>query len=140
MALYQLGSLQIQVAPFNVHEVSETGSSDYAVKAVVGAEQPLEFVGDGGTEMTLTGRLFPHEFNGLDELELLRQMRTSGRPQYLVRGDGKPLGWFAILTVTTRSSYLNSHGIGKVIDVTISLRRAPTPSNLTFFSLMQGLF
>ena len=140
MALYQLGSLQIKVAPFNAHEVAESGTTDYAVKAVVGAEQPLEFVGEGSNEMTLTGRLFPHEFGGLDELELLRQMRTSGRPQYLIRGDGKPFGWFAITSVSTRSAYLNSHGVGKMIEVTVNLRRAATPSKLSFFSLMQGLF
>ena len=36
--LYQLGALPIQVAPFNAHEVSETGEADYAVKPVVGRE------------------------------------------------------------------------------------------------------
>ena len=48
--LYQLGALPIQVAPFNAHEVSETGEAEYAVKPVVGREPPLEFVGEGGNE------------------------------------------------------------------------------------------
>ena len=30
--LYQLGALPIQVAPFNAHEVSETGEAEYAVR------------------------------------------------------------------------------------------------------------
>lgn len=137
--LYQLGALAIQVAPFNAHEVSETGEAEYAVKPVVGREPPLEFVGEGGNEMTISGRLFPGEFGGLTELELLRQMRVSGKPQYLMRGDGRALGWWAISSVAANSRYLDRRGVGKLIEVTISLRRAQTPSASAFFSLMAGL-
>lgn len=137
--LYQLGALAIQVAPFNAHEVSETGEAEYAVKPVVGREPPLEFVGEGGNEMTISGKLFPHELGGLTELELLRQMRASGKPQYLMRGDGRALGWWAITSVGASHSYLDRKGVGRQIDVNISLRRAQTPSAASFFSLMAGL-
>ncbi len=137
--LYLLGSLMIQIAPFNVHEVQQTGETEYAVKAVVGREPPLEFVGEGSNEIGLSGRLFPRELGGLNELELLTQMRASGRPQYLMRGDGRPMGWFAILSVSAQSSYLDAKGIGKQIEVSISLRRAQTPDAQSFFSLMAGL-
>jgi len=137
--LYSLGSLSIEVAPFNVHEVTESGSPDYAAKPVVGAEQPLEFVGEGSNEMTLSGRLFPMSLGGLDELELLTQMRVSGKPQYLMRGDGTPRGWWVITNVNTRSAYLGRVGIGKQIDVSISLIRAQKPAAQSFFSLVAGL-
>lgn len=137
--LMMLGALRIEIAPFNVHEITETGETDYAVKPVVGTEQPIEFVGEAMNSISLSGRLFPHELGGLDELELLRQMRMSGKPQYLMRGDGTPYGWFAILGVQSRSSFLSQHGIGKQIEVSINLRRAPLPSPFSFFSLMQGL-
>lgn len=137
--IYTIGALKVQIAPFNIHEIEESGSTDYAAKEVVGAEPPLEFVGEGANELTLNGRLFPMELDGLDELELLRQMRTSGKPQYVVRGDGTPFGWYAILSTRARSSYLGANGIGKVIDVSISMRRAQKPSSTSFFSLMQGL-
>ena len=137
--LYQLGSLAIQVAPFNAHEVSETGEAEYAVKPVVGREPPLEFVGEGGNEMTISGRLFPHELGGLTELEVLQQMRRGGKPQYLMRGDGRAMGWWAITTVDARSSYLDAKGVGRQIEVSITLRRAQTPSAVSFFSLMAGL-
>ena len=137
--LYQLGALSVQVAPFNAHAVSETGEAEYAVKAVVGREPPLEFVGEGGNEMTISGRLFPHDLGGLTELELLRQMRASGKPQYLMRGDGRALGWWAITTVDASHTYLDGKGVGKQIDVSISLRRAQTPGAASFFSLMASL-
>lgn len=137
--LYMLGSLRIAVYPFNAHEVRESGQTDYAIKPVVGAEPPLEYVGEGGNELSFTGRLFPGDLGGLSELELLQQMRRSGQPQYLMRGDGKPFGWHAILRVETTSTYLDGRGVGKQIEVTIGLRRAGTPPAAAFFSLMSGV-
>ena len=137
--LYLLGALRIEVAPFNVHEVMETGEADYAVKGVVGAEQPLEYVGEGENAVTLNGRLFPEALGGGSGLTILHAMRASGRPQYLMRGDGRPLGWHAIMQAQTRSEYLDARGVGKVIEVSIRLRRAQTPGATSFFSLMQGL-
>ena len=137
--LYSLGALAIEVHPFNTHAVSERASTDYAVKPVAGAEPPLEHVGEGGTEMSLSGRIFPQALGGMDQLAILHQMRVSGLPQYLMRGDGKPLGWFAILSVDAEHSYLDAQGVGKQIDISISLRRAKAPSNQSFFALISGL-
>lgn len=137
--LYLLGALSIEVAPFNVHEVWETGSTDYAIKQIAGVEPPLEYVGEGANEMTLNGRLFPEALGGAGGLELLSQMRVSGRPQFLMRGDGRPLGWQAITHVDTGSRYLDGQGVGKLIGVSISLRRSRAPGAGSFFSLMQGL-
>jgi len=137
--LYLLGALKIEVAPFNVHDVSESGATDFAAKAVVGAEPPLEYVGEGANEITLNGRLFPAALGGGSGLTILNAMRTSGRPQFLMRGDGRPLGWQAILSTDARSEYLDGRGVGQRIDVSIKLRRASAPSAGVFFSLMQGL-
>lgn len=140
--LYMLGPLRIEVWPFNMDRVIEVGSADYAIKPVAGAEQPLEFVGEGANEISLDGMIWPSERSGgqaLNSLEMLSQMRASGRPHYLMRGDGKPLGWYAILTVATRSSHLDRDGVGKRINVAIDLRRAPRPSAQSFFSLISRL-
>jgi len=140
--LYMLGALRIDTWPFNVKDVQQTGATDYAIKPVVGAEQPLEFVGEGANEFTLEGSLWPSERGGaaaLGGLELLTQMRVSGRPQYLMRGDGRPFGWYSILSVGAKSSYLGPDGVGKQVGVTINLRRAPKPSAQSFFSLMMRL-
>lgn len=137
--LFMLGSLGIDVHPFNVDKTNASADTDYAVKPVAGREPPLEFVGEGANELAFTGSLFPASFGGLNELELLRQERVSGRPQYLMRGDGRPLGWFAILNVTEASSYMDSHGVGRRVDVSIGLRRASGPPATAFYSLMAGL-
>lgn len=137
--LFSIGALQVEVAPFNIDRISVSGETEYAVKDVVGAEPPLEFVGEGGNTMTLSGSLFPYALGGLSGLELLRQMRTSGKPQFIMRGDGTPLGWFAILSVSEDSRYLSRSGIGKQVGVSINLRRAQRPAARSFFSLIAGL-
>lgn len=137
--LYLLGSLKIEVSPFNVHAVGEAGETEFAVKPVVGVEPPLEYVGEGGNTITLDGRLFPEALGGLDSLELLRQMRASGRPQYLMRGDGRPFGWHVILRHSTQSDHLDRDGVGKLVTVSISLRRSGAPASSSFFSLMTGV-
>lgn len=140
--LYMLGPLRIEVWPFNVDDVGERSASDYAVKPIVGAEQPVEFVGEGANEISFDGALWPSERNGaeaLGSLELLTQMRTSGKSQYLMRGDGKPFGWYVIMGVSTRSKYLERDGVGRMIRVGIDLRRAPKPAAQSFYSVMAGL-
>lgn len=137
--LYMLGPLAITVAPFNIDSVGTSGSTEYAAKPVIGAEPPLEYVGEGSNEIELSGQIFPQALGGLGELELLQQMRASGKPQYLMRGDGRPLGWFAITASSANSTYLDGKGVGKQIAVSISLRRAQKPSAQSFFSLVSRL-
>jgi len=113
--------------PFNVTETSEEFGGDHAVKAVVGARQPREFVGPADRKMTLSGTLFPDFFaragyaTGLDEVETLRAMAENGKPQILVRGDGVNLGWWIIEKVSQKSSKLSADGVGKVITFDIAL-------------------
>lgn len=137
--LMSLGSLAFEVAPFNAHSLEFSADTDYAAKPVVGAEPDLEFVGNGAHSWTINGRLFPAKFGGLDALERLHELRTSGQPQYLMRGDGKPLGWVAITNVTESSTYLDRHGVGKMIEVTISVRRTKAPANQKFPAVMQSI-
>ncbi|WP_099867837.1 phage tail protein [Pararhizobium haloflavum] len=138
--LYRLGSLAIKVHPFNVHQVGREAAADYAFKPVIGAEAPGEFVGEGANTWSFEGQLLPRKIGGLDELEILDQMRSSGLPQYLIRGDGRPMGWVVIESVSEQSTYLDPQGVGQVITVSIRVRRAPKPSPGSYFSIVSGFF
>ena len=138
--LYQLGVLSIKVHPFNVDKVQFDGSTDYVPKPVLGKEPPMEYVGEGANTWRLSGQLFPKAIGGLSELGILNAMRTSGRPQFLLRGDGTPLGWVVIEKVSTRESHLGGDGVGQKIEVDMELRRAGRPSRLALFTILLGLF
>jgi phage protein U len=66
-------------------------------------------------------------------------MRKSGLPQYLMRGDGVPLGWMAVERVSEKSSYLDAKGVGRVVEVSISLKRADAPGAADFFAVISGI-
>jgi phage protein U len=123
--LFQLGTLTVEVLPFNVHEVTLDAGADFAAKDVIGALKPREFTGEGDSTLKLTGRVFPERFGGLDELGLLEQMRLSGEPQILVRGDGMNRGWWLVTKYSLKETYLDATGVGRVIDVDIELTKAP---------------
>lgn len=138
--LYQLGVLSIRVQPFNVDKYQRDGTTDYAAKPVLGAEPPLEYVGEGANTLTLSGSLFPKAIGGLTELEILEAMRTSGTPQYVLRGDGRPMGWYAIQSVSEAGEHLAHDGVARKIGITIKMRRAGKPSRLALFAILLGLF
>lgn len=137
--LMALGPVVMEVWPFNPTETSRESGGDYVEKPVMGRRPPLEFVGEAGETVSITVKLFPEKLGGLGSLAQLNAVRKSGVAQYLMRGDGVPLGWFVVQSVSERSSYLDQHGVGRVIEVEISLRRADAPGGRALFTSIMGL-
>jgi phage protein U len=138
--LMVLGPVQFEVWPFNATDYEHGHESAFAEKPVLGTRPPLEWVGEGPETWTIKARIFPRRFGGLEDLKKLAAARASGRPQYLMRGDGAQMGWVVIEKVQERSTYLDANGVGQVIDVDISVKRSAKPSNGSFYSLLSGLF
>ena len=138
--LMTLGPIRFEVHPFNATEYDHGHETSFVEKPVLGARPPLEWVGEGSESWSIKARIFPHRFGGLGDLKKLYQARAAGRPLYLMRGDGAQMGWVVIDKVSERSSYLDAQGIGKVIEVDISVRRSAKPSNGSFFSVFSGMF
>ena len=138
--LMVLGPVQFEVWPFNATEYEHGHEASFAEKPVLGTRPPLEWVGEGPETWSIKARIFPRRFGGLDDLKKLSQARASGRPQYLMRGDGAQMGWVVIEKVQENSSYLDVKGVGQVIEIDIAVRRSAKPSNGSYFSLLSGLF
>lgn len=138
--LLMIGVIPFQVAPLNATGYDHSHATSFAEKQVLGTLAPLEYTGEGPESWTINGVLFPHKFGGLDYLTLLYQTRQSGTPQYMMRGDGLLMGWVVIERVTERSSYLQANGVGKVINLDVSVRRAKPPGAAEYFSALLGLF
>ena len=138
--LMSLGPIKFEVYPFNPTEYGHDHEAAFVEKPVLGARPALEWVGEGSESWSIRARIFPHRFGGLGDLKKLYQARAAGRPLYLMRGDGAQMGWVVIDKVSERSSYLDPRGIGKMIDVDISVRRSAKPSNGSFFSVFSGVF
>jgi uncharacterized protein len=138
--LMMIGPVRLQIAPFNVTEYSQTRTTGFVAKPVLGGREPMEYVGEGPATVNVTGKLFPEKFGGLSALQVLDLARASGTPQWLMRGDGGMMGWVVIESVTEQASFLDRRGVGKMIDVDIRLRRVGIPLAATFFSALSRLF
>lgn len=137
--LMSLGPIRFEVYPFNTNGYDHHHETTFVEKPVLGARPPLEWVGDGPETWTIRAKLYPHKFGGLGDLTRLYQARKSGRPMYLMRGDGGQMGWVVIDKVTEKSSYLDRQGVGKVIEVDISVKRSGGPSGGSYFSVFGGI-
>lgn len=138
--LMSIGPVEFEVLPFNTDGYGHTHEATYAEKAVLGTRPPLEFVGEGPEAWTIKAKLFPEKFGGMGHLKKLYQARSSGRAQYMMRGDGALMGWVVVTNVSERSSYLDAQGVGKVIEVDISVKAASKPSAGHYFSLLADIF
>lgn len=136
--LMALGDLAFEISPFNPTEHSRDTSAEFAEKAIIGRRPKLEFTGPGAETRSITIRLLPEALGGLEELDKLDAMRISGVPQYFTRGDGVPFGWFVIDSISEQSTYLDAHGVGKVVDVTLGLIRSDPPPDKDYHATAGG--
>ena len=138
--LYALGPLDFEVAPFNTHQFGREHAADFAPKDLLGSRRGHEFVGDGEEIIKMAGKLFPHKLGGLDSLDMFGALRESGAPQFLLRGDGVPLGWYLITHVSETSTHLDGQGVGRMIDVEIELVKDDPPDPADYVTSLFTLF
>jgi phage protein U len=136
--LAQLGSVVFEVVAPNIHEVARNTGAAYAEKDVMGRRPPLEFVGEAPEEWQLSGKLFPAKFGGLEDLEDLHDQRMAGKALPFMRGDGVPLGWVVIEKIQEKSIHLDQQGVGQLIEVELSLKRADSPKERDVYSSIAG--
>lgn len=138
--LMQIGPVLFELVPLNTGEYSHQHTADFVAKPVLGIMPPQEFVGEGEESWTIRAKLFPHKFGGLGHLAELFTARQSGEPQYMMRGDGAVMGWVVITNVTEKSTYLDRLGVGKVIEVDITVKQAGAPAAGGFFGALASIF
>ena len=132
--LYSLGSVSFEKLPTGLQEVSHAGTGDFATHPVLGDVPPLEWVGPGQEVWSFKGVLLTAFSartigdSGLSQIDALHAMRTSGQAQFLMRGDGVPLGWVVVTKVSERSRMLLQNGVGEEIQVDISVKKTGAPS------------
>lgn len=136
--LYQLGSVQFELYPLNIEEVSQEAGADFAPKPILGRRPRLEFVGEAEETIRLSGKLFPQRFGG--SLDDLRAIRLSGQAVPLTRGDGAALGWFVIEKASATGRELSADGVGRVVEFDVQLKRDDAPGAETYYSIISSLF
>lgn len=137
-----IGAAVVDIYPLNFESVDRNSAATFAEKAVVGRRPILEAVGAGEETFELSGKLFPHKFGGLGALELLRSQMLAQETLPFMRGDGTPLGWVVITDLKDKSKFLGPQGVGRMVDVDLSLKSADPAGASTggLIGLLIGLF
>jgi phage protein U len=136
--LYMIGTLALDTRPFAVNDMSRNADASIVAKPLIGAAPGKEFTGEGEDDITLSGQLLPTKIGGLDELEVLHQMRRSGTRFPLMRGDGFRFGWYAISRMSEQHKDLGRDGVGFTVQVTITMTKTE-PSSGSGQQIISGL-
>lgn len=139
--LYQIGTVELDTRPFSIDQVEHTTGADFAVKGVIGTRPQREFTGEGEEKLVLSGQILPSRIGGMTELEALQDLRSSGRGVPVMRGDGKMMGWFVIVSIRANHGDLLRDGVGFTVKHSIELARVdPEAANLSIIGALLSIF
>ncbi|MCL4674445.1 MAG: phage tail protein [Pararhodobacter sp.] len=115
--------MALDTRPFGIDDMSREADASIVAKPLFGAFQAKEFTGEGEDDITLSGQLLPSKIGGMDQLEVLHQMRRAGTRFPLMRGDGTRFGWYAIDRIGEQHSDLGADGVGFAVRVSVSMTK-----------------
>ena len=122
--LFNVGPVAFDTEPFNADKFVRTTGADIAKKSTVGGLKPKEHMGEGDEIIKLSGQLLPAKIGGLTELEAIDDLRLSGVPQPVVRGDGKSYGWFLIERGQETHKELMANGVGFIVTYSVTMTKS----------------
>lgn len=110
--LFQVGPLTFETFPFSLIAIKRQDGQDYAKHDLLNARRAYEHEGPGDDGLTLTGEFLPYHIGGLADLEFARSLKSSGEPQFVVRGDGLVIGWCVITSLEeTHAEAISPDGV-----------------------------
>ncbi len=138
--LYHVGPLTFDTFPFSVNAIDRQDAEDYAKHDLLNTRRAYEHEGAGDDCLALSGEFVPYHVGGLSDLELARSLKASGQPQFVMRGDGYPLGWFVIVSVGEKHAELISpEGVGYVVKHEVKLENCGEPGEAAGSGLIATL-
>ncbi|WP_417243391.1 phage tail protein [Celeribacter sp.] len=121
LVMMALGSFRFGVSKPEHKKLSR--STVYRWKAMerIGRAPALQFLGEGGDEITLEGTIYPQFKGGLKQVDGMRSMAGTGVPMMLVDGGGAVWKRWCITSVDDTKTYLFADGTPRRIDFSIHL-------------------
>lgn len=117
---------------FDIHldlqQVEMEWNSAFAKHDVMGGPPVYEDVGEEESTITLSGALYPYVLSTGGGLAALEIARTTKIPLPLLRGDGLPMGFVLIRSISRTDSSLDAgQGIGNEIEYSVKLIKVGSP-------------
>lgn len=115
----------------DLQTIQHDRGTSFARHAVLGTSPVYEHTGEEESTVTLSGTMHPFHFGGVEGIALLETARQAHLPLPLMRGDGTPVGWFLLQSLTREEADLDQRqGLGQEIQWTAKLLRTGAPTAL----------
>lgn len=121
--MMRLGSFKFGVYTAAYQSLERNTEYKWGEQAVFMNYDDLQFLGPGTDTMTLQGVVFPEYKGGTGQIEELRSLGATGRPQLLISGFGKIMGQWVIQQVSEGQTVFAAAGVPRRQEFTVSLRR-----------------
>lgn len=125
--LLALGFHIFQISALNYQALERVTEAKWPSIARFGNYPGRQFTGFGENSITITGLLFPHEFNDREQFEAIRDTQAAKQPVTLIGwalGTGtaaQVFGRVVILKIEDSQSRIDRSGQGRRIEYTITL-------------------
>lgn len=138
--LMMLGDFLFTLRTAAAQEISRTTEWRQPATSRVNDDPLSQFTGRGSDKITLTGTLYPQITGGPAHLDRLRRMADTGRAWWLVGGDGRVLGTWAITSLNEGRKKMFADGTARQIDFTLELKRQPDAAADRLGSVIEEVF
>jgi phage protein U len=126
--IWMWGLTEFSVTQFNTHELDHDTETQWAQKDIVGGPIYREWTGENDEQLFIRGRVFPYRLNGFMTMELMETYRRSHIVNLMIRGDGRMMGWYALIKLVRGHTFLSAEGIGQQIAFEGVFARMPVPA------------
>lgn len=117
-----LGAYRFGLTTAAYQELERRSAYRWESQARIGRHPVLQFVGEGHTDITLRGIIYPYFRGGLGQVDRLRAQAGQGVPLPLISGLGRVIGLFAVMRLDDVETYFTSGGSPRKIEFTIELK------------------
>lgn len=123
MPMMLLGSFPFAISTAAYQELARKAGRRWAQQDVYGKRPVLQDTGPDAETITLAGVIFPEYRGGFRQLDSLRTLMNTGKPQQLISGSGQLLGKWVIESVEERQGTFAALGAPRRQDFTVQLKR-----------------
>jgi phage protein U len=123
--MMMLGGFKFSIATAAYTECSRTSKFRWPKIDRYGKLATRQYTGPDEDAITLPGSIYPEWRGGYGQLDDLRNLAAQGRPQRLIDGFGRMLGWWVIEEVTDKQTFHNRDGTPRRMDFMLTLARIP---------------
>lgn len=117
-----LGGFRFEIDTLAYQKFTLNQSWRWSEQARINRDPALQFAGRNTRDIDLDGVIYPRFKGGLEQLEAMRKLANTGKPQTLVDGHGHVWGRWVIVEISDTRTVFTDDGLPRKIEFRIKLK------------------